>query len=122
MQLLVTDAAPGYDAVFVADLFDYRDRECTISVQHGLEKLGSSPAEVLSSLGVTHLLLVNRHRRGPDRNLLRELVAGREPLFEVDPSGGGRLGEARLPMEMEFAATAIWRVERAGPWAALYEL
>ena len=50
-------------------------------------------------------------------------IEGREPVFVVNPAGdGARVGEAKLPMEFEFALTAIWRVERPGPWVALYDL
>ncbi len=87
------------------------------------ERFGDDPRALLTELGVTHLLFVNRLGDHGTNHMIPEWIEGREPVFVVNPAGdGARVGEAKLPMEFEFAATAIWRVERPGPWVALYDV
>jgi hypothetical protein len=67
---------------------------------------------------------------GESANLLRPIVAGAEPSVVIDPSigtthekaGTTRTSEAFLPTEMDFALTALWSVDRPGPWMAIYPL
>jgi hypothetical protein len=120
----------GVNAVRVEELFDIDDRDGTIRVRAGLESLGRDPREVLSNLGVKDLLLVERRMHGDSANLLRPIVAGAEPSVVIDPSigtthekaGTTRTSEAFLPTEMDFALTALWSVDRPGPWMAIYPL
>lgn len=112
---------PGHRVLYVHDLFEMDERAATVNPRAGLEDLGGTSGEVLRSLGVTHLLLVNRLRSGSEENLLAPLVAGREPQRVIDPAAGGGV-EVRLPMELEFPLTSLWRLERPGPWMGLYEL
>jgi len=54
---------------------------------------------------------------------LQGLVEGGREVFIVSPAGGReRPREAFLPTEMDFPLTALWRVERPGPFMASYEL
>ena len=63
--------------------------------------------------------------RYPDgvRPKMPALRLAEPPLWRVHPAGeGGSVREARLPLELEFALTDIWKVERPGPLVELYEL
>ena len=112
---------PGHRVFYVHDLFEMDERASTVRLRVGLEDLGETPGQALRRLGLTHLLLVNRLRSGSEENLLAPLVAGREPQRVIDPAAGGGV-EVRLPMELEFPLTSLWRLERPGPWMGLYEL
>jgi len=60
---------------------------------------------------------------GDSANLLRPIVANAEPSAVIDPSSGTtRTSEAFLPTEMDFPLTALWTVDRPGPWMAIYPL
>lgn len=122
------ESDPGIDALPLADLFEFDERETLgiprgVRVRAGLERWGKTPAAVLRALGATHLLLANRYARGTEQHLLATLVEQQRPLLVFDPSGGDPdLGESPLPHEMRRAASTIWTLERPGPWMALYEL
>jgi len=112
---------PGHRALYVHDVFEMDERAAAVRLRVGLEDLGETPGEALRRLGVTHLLLVNRLRPGSEENLLAPLVAGQDPQRVIGPASGAEV-EARLPMELEFPLTSLWRLERPGPWMGLYEL
>ncbi|MFN0008851.1 MAG: ArnT family glycosyltransferase [Planctomycetota bacterium] len=114
----------GIDAVRVEELFEVDDRRGRIEVKKGLGALGEDPESVLRALGVTHLLLVDRRPGSRLEHRLEPVREGASAIHVFDPSSG-RLRttpEALLPTEMDFPLTALWRVERPGPWMALYEL
>jgi hypothetical protein len=120
---LVPPAERGIDAVRVEELFEIDDRVGTVKVRPGLESLGKDASTVLSSIGATHLLLVERRMHGGEQNLLAPVVAGVSPTLVIDPScGSGRTSEAFLPTEMDFPLVALWSVNRPGPWMGLYRL
>lgn len=124
-QLLAGTAAdPGVDRVALEDYLTIDERDGEVFVREDLrERFGDDPRALLTELGVTHLLFVNRLGDHGTNHMIPEWIEGREPVFVVNPAGdGARVGEAKLPMEFEFAATAIWRVERPGPWIALYDV
>lgn len=114
----------GVDAVRFEELFEIDERNGQVEVKPGLSTLGGTPGEVLGALGVTHLLLVDR-RPGSERTpWLRTLTAGASAIHVFDPSAGRfrTTNEAFLPTEMDFPLTALWRVERPGPWMTLFAL
>jgi hypothetical protein len=120
---LVPAAERGIDAVRVEELFEMNDRDGIVSVRAGLESLGANPRSVLKSVGVTHLLLVERRMHGGEQNLLAPLVAGATPAIVLDPSCcTERTSEAFLPTEMDFPLVALWTVNRPGPWMGVYPL
>ena len=44
------------------------------------------------------------------------LAVAPEPLFVVDPARRGRAArDARLPVELDFPLTELWRLARPGP-------
>ncbi len=125
--------ARGVDALPLEDVFLYDDRQGTLRLGTGaVHALGLEPsavgepaqaAEVLAQLGATHVLLVTRRPTLQRRHPLHALIAGKQPIWEVDPSVPGRHPEeAFLPVEMEFPLTQLWQVERPGPWMGLYRL
>jgi hypothetical protein len=122
---LVPPSGPGIDAIHCEDLFgvDARTLEYGVKEDPSVRELGATPREVLASLGVTHLVLAER-RPGSETRPLAGLVAGREPLAVIEPSGDADHGarEAFLPTEMDFPLTALWTVERPGPRLSVYAL
>ena len=45
------------------------------------------------------------------------------PEWVIDPSRGEPpASEARLPSDLRFPLTDLWRVRRPGPWLGLYDL
>jgi hypothetical protein len=120
---LVPPGEQGVNAVRVEELFEIDDRNKTVKVREGLEPLGQNAREVLHNLGVKYLLLVERRMHGDAENLLQPISAGIQPAFVIDPSSGSqRTSEAFLPTEMDFPLSALWSVNRPGPWIALYPL
>jgi len=114
----------GIDAVHLEELLEFDERARTLDVKSGLSALGSDPGAVLRALGVTHLLLVERRPGSRAGSPLAALTAGASAVRVFDPSAG-RMRTAReafLPTEMDFPLTALWQVERPGPWMALYAL
>lgn len=120
---VATDAGPGVDALDVEELLDV-DRDGHVSVREAFRSRASSPRELVTALGATHVLLVNRRPAlGPP--IARELVpAGARPLWVVDPSSSAEHAtpECFLPVEMDFPLVGLWTVNRPGPWMALYAL
>jgi len=114
----------GIDAVHVEELFEVDVRGGHLEVKEGLSALGSEPQSVLRSLGVTHLLLVDRRPGSGAGTALDPLREGASAIHVFDPSAGRfrTTPEAFLPTEMDFPLTALWQVERPGPWMILYEL
>lgn len=124
-QLLAGEATdPGVDRIAVEDYLEIDERDDEIEIRENLRPLyGDDPTQLLSELGATHLLFVNRIADHGTRHMVPEWIRGRRALFVVNPCGpNATVNEARLPMEMEFAFTAIWQMERPGPWIALYDL
>jgi hypothetical protein len=120
--LLAGDLSGGIDAVYASDLMEIDELAGTIGLRSGLEELcGAHPEDAVTALGVTHMLLVNRYRSGLEGNLLRGLGATGVAFRSLSPASAGDV-EVRLPMELEFALTSLWKVERPGPWLGLYEL
>jgi len=114
----------GIDAVHLEELFEVDDRNGRVEVRKGLGELGKDPKSVLAALGITHLLLVDRRPGSGREHWLEPAKEGASAIHVFDPSTG-RLRttpEALLPTEMDFPLTALWRVERPGPWMALYVL
>lgn len=119
-----TAVDPGIDRIAVEDYLSSNERDDQIEIREDLRSLyGNDPKQLLAELDVTHLLFVNRIGAFGTGHLVPEWIAGRAPIFVVNPCGeNAKVNEARLPMEMEFAFTAIWQMERPGPWIALYDL
>ena len=127
----------GVDAVAVEDLVRFDERHRGSELSGSAAGLGTTVDEVLDTLGVTHVLLVDRDpgdglppllvdpepslplERGPSAGepapKLPPLVGLGEPLWTIDPSPTGNAREARLPTELEFPLISLWRVERPGP-------
>jgi hypothetical protein len=117
------DARDGADALHVEELFEMSEREKTLVTRAGLESLGSDAASVLRALHVTHFLRVVRRVSSGEPELLDKLVAGKKPLWVIDPaSGPAGTREAFLPTEMDFPLSALWSVTRPGPILELYAL
>ena len=115
------DGRDGVSAVRVEELFEMNARERTLVVRDGLGPLGRDAASVLRTLHATHFLRVVR--RGGEPALLDALVAGKKPVWTIDPaSGPAGTREAFLPTEMDFPLTALWSVSRPGPILELYAL
>lgn len=123
----------GLDLLAVQEIFDTDERAGTVWLAPALA--GHDPRQprrestleelrkMLQVAGATHLLLVGRAPPDASGSLLAGLVEGSEPLLVVDPARpGARPAEARLPTEMEFPLTNLWRVQRPGPWMGLYAL
>ncbi len=123
---LLTAGAPtpaGVDAVPLEDLFEGHADRGGYRVREAARRHGAEPRDVLASLGVTHLLLVDR-RPGDGRSPPLKALAERGTTQHVlDPSRGDDAArEALLPTEMDFPLVSLWTVERPGPWMALYRL
>ena len=114
----------GAHAIHLSDLFEMDELTGRVTVREGLEeRLGASAEEAFKSLGVTHLLLVDRLGVGVSQSLMSEAVSGRSPALVIEPfDGGDGVVESRLPMELEFPLTSIWSLNRPGPWMGLYSL
>lgn len=115
----------GIDAIGVEDLFgvDANTLEYGVRDDERVRAIGSTPREVLASLGVTHLVLAKR-RPGEEARPLETLVAGQRPIAVLDPSAepDDPCHEAFLPTEMDFPLRALWEVDRPGPRLELYAL
>jgi hypothetical protein len=122
-QGLVTGDDAGIDAVRMEELIELDERLGTIGIRKELHSLGQDPKSALHALGVTHFLRVDRRPGDPSKFFLAPVIEGASEVFVVDPScGAERTDEAFLPTEMEFPLTALWSVDRPGPWMALYRL
>ena len=112
----------GIDAIQVEDLFEL-DPELRYGVRPALRARGDQPAQLLAHLGVTHFLLADRRPAGKLRPPLEAWAREGELLFALNPAGTGPPPpEAFLPTEMDFPLTALWQVERPGPWLELRAL
>jgi hypothetical protein len=87
---------------------------------HPIEK----PIErFLDEVGAKFLVMVDRWPGGPRNSALDEIVARRGAVVaSLTPYDGAAPREALLPMDPEFAATAIWKVNRPGPELKLVQL
>jgi hypothetical protein len=113
----------GASAVRVEDVFEGRSRGYGYVVREPLRKLGETPDEVLKRLGVRHLLLVDRRPGDGRAPELWESAQRGQPTYMIQPGAGEtQTREALLPTEMDFALTAIWLIDRPGPWLCLYDL
>ncbi|MEM9381975.1 MAG: glycosyltransferase family 39 protein [Planctomycetota bacterium] len=143
---------PGVNAIRVEDVFEYdRRHEGTWIREPLVEWLGTSTAEALDSLGVTHLLLVDRTPDDghppplldPDFPLpygdgdtwsdpvrkLAPLALPEADVWTVHPSwseptssADGTAPDAHLPTALRFPLRDLWRVRRPGPKLQLYAL
>lgn len=149
--MLQADApqAPGLDVIRLEDVFEYdlRSRETWIR-ESLVESLGATAEEVLESLDVTHVLLVDRT---PDDDVPPPLVDPAEPTSEARDDGpprklsplelpdgnvwtihpswseptssvDGEAVDAHLPTAMAFPLRDLWAVRRPGPKLQLFEL
>jgi len=116
-------APVGISAVGVEELFDFDERGGTVDVRAELADRGADPASLLRSLGVTHVLLVDRMSGDGSSNLLAPRLGQTRTLWELGPwRDGCAPGEARLPHELRRAVRTLWSVERPGPRMELVEL
>ncbi|MDG1049759.1 MAG: hypothetical protein P8M11_16825 [Planctomycetota bacterium] len=144
--------APGLDAIRLEDVFEYDLRHGGTWVREGLTAAhGATTAEVLASLGISHLLLVDRTPEdgtppplvdpAPSRPLegaapgsppvpkLAPLELSAEVTWQVHPSWtqpttsvDGEAVDAHLPTAMPFPLRDLWSVRRAGPKLQLHVL
>ncbi len=142
---LETQDGAGLDALSLGDVFLFFDRTQHYFVDASAPIAKSEPQvlevkhdaqKVLRSLGVTHVMLVDRRPGdGQPSLLLPEAKAGGheenpaplrlapKALFTVDPSSSAEPAqEAFLPTEMEFPLTQLWAVKRPGPRIELFAL
>jgi hypothetical protein len=124
-QELDKDSAqrPGVNAVHLEEVFGYDDRAGAATVFPDLAPLGRTPKEVFASLGATHYLRVDRRLENDDFDFMFGAMLPGRSVWIVSPSAGAEAPrEAFLPLEMEFPLTALWIVERPGPWLELRAL
>lgn len=119
----VPEGERGIDAVRAEELFEIDPTTGALRGRKGLEALGDEPKKILSSLGVTHFLLVERRFPPGEGSPFGPLAREGKPVWVIDPARGfGPPNEAFLPTEMDFAATALWSVDRPGPFLELRDL
>lgn len=114
-----THLPPGINGYRLEDLLMTDELAGTVELRPGTATTATDVAGMLRERGVTHFLLV---RRNAGTHLLEELVSNKQPLWTVDPSGADAYEACRLPKDMVFPILDLWRVERPGPWMALYKL
>ncbi len=144
--------APGVDAVRLEDVFEYDLRHGGTWIREGLAAAhGATTQDVLASLGVTHLLLVDRTPEdgappplvdpAPSRPLegsppgspavpkLAPLELPSDVVWQVHPSWtrptdtvDGEAVDAHLPTAMPFPLRDLWTVRRPGPKLQLFAL
>jgi hypothetical protein len=112
----------GLDAIGVEELFEVHPRTGAYGVRPALAARGATPAAVLTTLGVTHLVLVDRRPTRDDPWLADVARAGRVRVTFNPGKAGATPREAFLPTEMDFPLTGLWQVSRPGPWMQLVEL
>jgi hypothetical protein len=128
MQQFKAGIAPGgklgIHALFVEEFLGYVDAEKKYGVVPERRGLANTPAELFSTLHVTHFVMVNRRPSDPSAPFLASLADNWDLMWIIDPSRAGRglSPEAFLPTEMDFPLTGLWRVDRPGPLIALYAL
>lgn len=123
---------PGQNALPIEEVFGFDEgdtvlfdrRQQTASLHPELARLGATPSLVFETLGITHYLRVERWPARGEADLLFGSALPGARVFEIDPAAGaGRAAsEALLPAEMDFPLTALWCVERPGPWLELRTL
>lgn len=118
------DWTSGVGAVRIEELFEVDVRTGLATVRKGLEPLGATPRDVLRTLGVTHVLLVDRRPRARAPSLIVDEASRGDVVLRVDPADEREEGasEAFLPSEMDFPLTGLWTVERPGPLLEVVEL
>jgi hypothetical protein len=113
----------GVDAVSVEELFEVDPSTGSLRARKGLESLGEEPKKILEAVGATHLLLVERKPSEQGVSPFRTLAIRGRPSWVIDPARGfGPPKEAFLPTEMDFPVTALWQVDRPGPFLELRDL
>ena len=112
----------GLDAIAVEELFELDAVTHEYVVREAAREHGETPREVLESLGVTHLLEVDRRPNPGGNSWLAPLANEGRTVWVIDPSRGAPTAEAFLPTEMDFPLTGLWSVARPGPWMRLVEL
>ena len=114
------------EEVFTFDEVDGRDeRSQQLAVAECLAAdLGTDPRGVLSKLGITHALLVDRRLADGVPSLLLARDREDSTVWTVDPRSvrDRPASEAFLPTEMDFPLTGLWSVERPGPLLELVQL
>ncbi len=115
---------PGIHAFFVEELFGFDDVEQEYGVNRERRAMAATPLDMFKVLHVSHFVLVNRRPNDRSAPLLADLTAAWKQVWTIDPSrsGRGETPEAFLPTEMDFPLSGLWRVDRPGPWIALYQL
>jgi hypothetical protein len=119
----VSEDERGIDAVRAEEVFEVDPATGSLRAKKGLESLGDEPKKILASLGVTHFLLVERRFPPEAGSPFEPFVREGKAVWVIDPARGfGPPNEAFLPTEMDFAATALWSVDRPGPLLELRDL
>jgi hypothetical protein len=112
----------GLNAVPVGELFGPHLVTGEYVVHERLLDRGATPGDILRSLGVTHILIADRRPGRVEVRPLDTLVAQQRLLSVFTPCAGPEVpSEAFLPTEMDFPFTALWEVERPGPYLRLYD-
>lgn len=121
---LLPGGRAGIDALKIDDWMGFDDAKGVYALSSHAAELADSPVELFHTLGVTHFLMVNRRPARADAPHLSGAAQDWIPVWIEDPSrpGGGEAPEAFLPTEMDFPLSALWRVDRPGPWLCLYAL
>lgn len=113
----------GLDVIGVEELFEIAPVTHEYIVRESARDLGDDPREVLRSLGITHLLEVDRRPRPGGNSWLAPLAQAGHTVAIIDPSACATPpSEAFLPTEMDFPLTGLWQVRRPGPWMRLVQL
>ncbi len=118
-------AGGGADCVRIEELLEFDERAGTARVRPCLAReIGPDPRAVLATLGVTHVLLVDRRPGDGAPSLALDAAAIGDLVWSLGPTPVDRppATEAFLPTEMDFPLTALWSVERPGPALKLVAL
>lgn len=146
---LMPAGGAGLDALHLEDVFEFDPRHhaswprSVIAKQMGEQ--ATDPLAVLAAFGCDTVLLADRspfnnhppqlmdptpasQEPGPDlsqhqsgiRPRLKRLVLPPRPLLTWSP--GEKATDARLPLELSFPLTELWKIERPGPHLALYRI
>jgi hypothetical protein len=113
----------GVNAIHLEEVFGYDDRTRAAVVFPELVALGKTPREVFANLGATHYLRVDRRLANDDYDFMFGAQLPGRSVWVVSPNEKSEAPrEAFLPLEMEFPLTALWIVDRPGPWLELRAL
>ena len=139
----------GLDALPLEDVFEFDPRHhASWPREKTIERLGKNandPIMVLRAFGCDTILLADRtpldghppmlmdqreatQEPGPDLSLhpggvrprLKPLALPPRPLASWSP--GQNVSDARLPLELDFPLTELWKIERPGPLLQLYRV